>query len=212
MMSRHSRADAHALAVETPATSKCSIKTQSTVRASTVTGMTAVVRHSPTTQRGVGLIEILIAVIIMSLGFLAAARMQVEGMRYSQSAYYQSQAYFLASDMIDRMRSNITGVQQGLYADKSTSASSVNPGCTVIECNPLGIARQDLYDWSTSLHSMQGASSFVPALPGTDTSPASGEIQDMGDGVYAVVMQWNEVIRGENSQQSLRIQFALEDR
>lgn len=161
-------------------------------------------------ERGVGLIEILVAVIIMSLGFLAAARMQVEGMRFSQSAYYQSQAYFLASDMIDRMRSNIAGVQLGYYSGKSTSASVNNPGCTVISCNPLGIARQDIYDWSTNLHSMQGGSGFVPALPSSDTVAAQGEIQDMGNGVFAVVMQWSEVIKGENNQQTLRMQFALE--
>lgn len=161
-------------------------------------------------QRGVGLIEILVAVIIMSLGFLAAARMQVEGMRFSQSAYYQSQAYFLASDMIDRMRSNIAGVEDGHYSGESTSTSATNPKCTVIQCNPLGVARQDLYDWSSSLYSMQGGSGFTPALPGSDTVPAKGEIQDMGDGVFAVVMQWSEVINGENDQQTLRIQFALE--
>lgn len=164
----------------------------------------------PGNQRGIGLIEILVAVIIMSLGFLAAARMQVEGMRYSQSAYFQSQAYFLASDMIDRMRSNIAGVQNGFYSDETSSTNAVNPGCTIIECNPLGIARQDIYDWSTSLYSMQGDSNFVPALPASDTVPAQGLIQDMGDGVFAVVMQWSEVVKGEDSPQSLRIQFALE--
>ncbi|MGQ7844110.1 type IV pilus modification protein PilV [Granulosicoccus sp. 3-233] len=168
--------------------------------------------RGPGGQRGVGLIEILVAVIIMSLGFLAAARMQVEGMRFSQSAYYQSQAYFLASDMIDRMRSNIAGVQDGHYSGQSTSASASNPNCTVIECNPLGIARQDLFDWSSSLHAMQGGSGFTPALPGSDTTPAKGEILDIGDGVFAVVMQWSEVINGENDLQTLRVQFALEDR
>lgn len=162
-------------------------------------------------QRGVGLIEILVAVIIMSLGFLAAARMQVEGMRYSQSAYHQSQAYFLANDMIDRMRSNIAGVEQGHYSNAATSASATDPGCTLIECNALGIARQDIHDWSANLYPMLGASGFVPALPGTDVAPASGQILDMGDDVYAVVMQWNEIIKGENSQQTMRIQFALEE-
>ncbi len=166
---------------------------------------------TPSRQKGIGLIEILIAVVIMSLGFLAAARMQVEGMRFSQSAYYQSQAYFLASDMIDRMRSNIAGVEQGYYDGQGTSADASDPGCALTQCNPLGIARQDLFDWSTSLHSLQGASGFIPALPGTDTSSAQGVIQDMDDGVYAVVMRWSEVIKGENSQQELRIQFALEE-
>ncbi len=162
-------------------------------------------------QKGIGLIEILIAVVIMSLGFLAAARMQVEGMRFSQSAYYQSQAYFLASDMIDRMRSNIAGVEQGYYDGQGTSADADDPGCALTPCNSLGIARQDLFDWSASLHSLQGASSFIPSLPGDDTSTAQGVIQDMDNGVYAVVMRWREVIKGENSQQELRIQFALEE-
>lgn len=162
-------------------------------------------------QKGIGLLEILIAVVIMSLGFLAAARMQVEGMRFSQSAYYQSQAYFLASDMIDRMRSNIAGVDLGYYDAQATSADASDPGCALIRCNPLGIARQDLFDWSASLHSLQGASGFIAALPGTDTNSAQGVIQDMDDGVYAVVMRWSEIIKGENSQQELRIQFALEE-
>ena len=162
-------------------------------------------------EKGIGLIEILIAVVIMSLGFLAAARMQVEGMRFSQSAYFQSQAYFLASDMIDRMRSNIAGVENGYYDDQGTSAEADDPGCALIQCNSLGIARQDLFDWSSSLHSLQGASGFTPALPGSDTSSAQGVIQNMDNGVYAVVMRWSEVIKGENSQQELRIQFALEE-
>ncbi|NND91535.1 MAG: type IV pilus modification protein PilV [Granulosicoccus sp.] len=163
------------------------------------------------TQGGVGLIEILIAVIIMSMGFLAAARMQVEGMRFSQSAYHQSQAYFLANDMIDRMRSNIPGVEQGHYSAETTSATASSPGCDVIQCNPLGIARQDLFDWSASLHPLQTVTGFIPALPGTATTPAQGEIIDMGNGVFAVVMRWNEIINGEDNQQSLRIQFALEE-
>jgi len=66
-------------------------------------------------QRGIGFIEILITIALLSIGFLALARMQVEGMRFSQSAYFQSQAYFLASDMINRMRTNTDGVRDGHY-------------------------------------------------------------------------------------------------
>lgn len=165
---------------------------------------------SSSRQQGVGLIEILIAVVLLSMGFLAAARMQVEGMRFSQSAYHQSQAYFLASDMIDRMRSNIPGVSSGFYSGVNTRSDASDPGCEVIQCSPLGIARQDLYDWSARLHPLQGLSGFVPALPGTATTSASGQIIDLGDGVFAVVMQWNEVVGGEDTQQDLRIQFALE--
>ena len=161
-------------------------------------------------QRGVGLIEILISVILISIGFLAAARMQVEGMRFSQSAYHQSQAYFLANDMIDRMRSNLPGVRSGFYSGATTKSDASNPSCDVIQCSPLGVARQDIYDWSSALHPLNGATGFVPALPGTDNQTAFGEIIDLNDGIYAVVMNWNEVIGGEDKQQDLRIQFALE--
>lgn len=161
-------------------------------------------------QRGVGLIEILVAVLLISMGFLAAARMQVEGMRFSQSAYHQSQAYFLASDMIDRMRSNIDGVTKGYYSGETTSSAASNPNCDQVQCSSLGIARQDIYDWSANLHALAGHSGFVPALPSSATTAASGAVTDIGDGVFSVVMTWNEVVQGEDTQQDLRVQFALE--
>lgn len=161
-------------------------------------------------QRGVGLIEILIAVLLISMGFLAAARMQVEGMRFSQSAYHQSQAYFLASDMIDRMRSNIDGVAKGYYTEATTAPDAANPNCDQIQCSPLGVARQDIYDWSANLHSLAGHSGFVPALPSSTATAASGAIQDVGNNVFSVTMSWNEVVQGEDTEQSLRVQFGLE--
>lgn len=178
------------------------------VNGSAVAGLTA---RTVRKQVGVGLIEILIAVVLMSIGFLAAARMQVEGMRFSQSAYYQSQAYFLANDMIDRMRSNITGVQDGFYTGVETAANAYNPGCELSMCNAQSIARQDIFEWSANLHPLYGTSGFVSALPGSETTTASGQIVDMGDNIFAVVMNWNEVIGGADSTQTLRIQFALEN-
>ena len=102
-------------------------------------------------QRGIGLIEVLIAVVVMSVGFLAAARMQVEGMRFSQSAYYQSQAYFLANDMIDRMRSNIPGVLSDAY-NPFVTTKNPSPASCAGDCTPSEIAALDLYEWSLNLH------------------------------------------------------------
>lgn len=161
-------------------------------------------------QHGVGLIEILIAVVLISIGFLAAARMQVEGMRFSQSAYHQSQAYFLASDMIDRMRSNIDGVNQGFYTDMTTSPDAPDPNCDEIQCSALGIARQDTYDWSANLHGLAGISGFVPALPSSAAVTANGAIRSLGNDIFSVTMTWNEVIQRVDTPQSLLIQFALE--
>lgn len=163
-------------------------------------------------QSGVGLIEILIAVVIMSLGFLAAARMQVEGMRFSQSAYYQSQAHFLANDMIDRMRGNIPGVILDEYSNEETSSSAAKENCNI--CTPSEIADLDLFEWSASLHPLTGAAGFIPAL----YAPASGKINKIPNNDnpdqqrYEIVMSWTELIQGEDEDQTLSIRFDLETR
>ncbi len=161
-------------------------------------------------HRGVGLIEVLIAVVVMSVGFLAAARMQVEGMRFSQSAYYQSQAHFLANDMIDRMRSNIPGVIGGFYNSKSTSSSATKPGCD--SCNPSELAQLDIFDWSSSLHNNAGVSGFIPALQSGGAAQASGSITALGNERYQIVMTWSEMINGTEEAQTLQIRFELETR
>ncbi len=170
-------------------------------------------RHSTSShskQRGVGLIEILITVVLLSVGFLAAAQMQVQGMRFSQSAYFQSQAYFLTSDMIDRMRSNRDGVADGHYNNLTTDASLLSPGCESNPCSPALLARQDLFDWSAKLHSMQGDSNFIPSLPSSDVVSAKGSITQLGGGIYEVRMEWSEIIEGEEKSGFVKINFAPE--
>jgi type IV pilus assembly protein PilV len=161
-------------------------------------------------QRGIGLIEILITVILLSIGFLAAAQMQMQGMRFSQSAYFQSQAYFLTSDMIDRMRANEKGVQMGAYDNIVTSASTVSPDCGTLLCSPAALAQQDLFDWSAKLHSMQGDPNFVASLPSSDPVSARGLVTPLGGGVYEVRLEWSEVIDGAESTAFVRMNFAPE--
>jgi type IV pilus assembly protein PilV len=57
-------------------------------------------------QDGFTLIEILIAVLVLAVGMLGLAGMQLAGMKSNYSAYLRSQATFAASDLIDRMRVN----------------------------------------------------------------------------------------------------------
>lgn len=168
-------------------------------------------RYKGGKETGIGLIEVLIAVVLISIGFLAAARMQVEGMRFSQGAYYQSQAYFMASDMIDRMRSNVQGVKQGHYANATTSAGAGNPQCDINACAARSIAEQDLFDWSANLHSIDGNSGFVPALPSSDNTQAQGRITELSAGIYDIELRWSETIGKKDKEQVLNVVFAMEE-
>jgi len=165
-------------------------------------------RHSSRSQKGVGIIEVLIAVIIISLGFLASAQMQVQGMRFNQSAYLKSQANMMLKDISDRMRGNRTGVLNGNYTSKTTANTYTMPACVTnnLACSPADLAQRDLTDWSANLHAPTGVSNFVPLLPGTATNVAQGSITKDGD-VYDISVQWNERINGTDTLQSLSIQF-----
>lgn len=154
--------------------------------------------------------EILITVLLISVGFLATATMQVRGMRYSQSAYFQSQAYFLVTDMMDRMRGNNRGVELGAYDALSTSAEASNPGCASKSCDPEQTARQDLFDWSARLHALDGAKNFVPALPASSTLPAVGSVTRLAEGLYRVSFEWAEIVDGVETRQTLAMNLAME--
>ena len=170
-------------------------------------------RLSAHRQRGVGLIEILIAVVVLSIGFLAAARMQVEGMRFSQSAYFNSQAYFMASDLIDRMRANVEGVSNGEYdSGFITGAQVMDPGCADRACTPAELARQDLFDWSVHLHPSLVGVEAPPSLPDGENVVARGEVIDDGDGQYTVNVHWAEIVDGGSREQTLSLSFVAEER
>jgi len=166
-------------------------------------------------QSGVGLIEILISVVLLSIGFLAAAKMQIEGMRNSQGAYYQSQAYFLAADIIDRMRANREGVQDGAYDNLSMASNLTDIGCdsgTTI-CSPAQIAQQDMFNWSANIFPLNRFTAaeevfFTPALPGAVTgtiTPVAG-----GNGVLQVTLTWTEIINNNTQTETMSINFVAQ--
>lgn len=87
--------------------------------------------HSPHRQKGVGLLEVLIAVLVLGFGLLGFALMQTMNVRYVQSANYRTQATNLAYDLIEQMRSN-------RYQASWYSGASFTPGSKTVQnvCAP----------------------------------------------------------------------------
>ena len=79
--------------------------------------------------KGVTLIEVLVAIVITSIGILGFASLQFLGLNSNQSAYYRSQASFIASDLSERMRANIDGMNANAYAPFDSA--------TIIACNAV---------------------------------------------------------------------------
>lgn len=89
-------------------------------------------------QRGVGLLEVLVTALVLAVGLLGMAGLQIRSIQVNQSAYIQSQANILAFDIADKMRSN-TGA---IYNITRNAAA------------PTGTAmhEQDLAQWKTQLN------------------------------------------------------------
>jgi len=159
-------------------------------------------------QSGVGLIEVLIAIVILSIGFLAAAKMQVQGMRYSQNAYYLSQGNFMLRDMTDRMRANVQGVADGNYNAFTTNKGTTEPACiaNATKCTPAQIALADLHAWSKYLYEPTNAVNFKPLLPSFDNLAAEGAISyDTATDVYTVSVKWGEMIDNNLEERVLNV-------
>jgi type IV pilus assembly protein PilV len=114
-------------------------------------------------QRGASLIEILVAVLIVTFGILALAALQANSVRYNKTSELRTVASLLAKDMADRMRANVTGVQVLSYNSSETTyanaASTVAnetmaniPTCDYpVVCSAQQIAAIDLAQWRRSL-------------------------------------------------------------
>ena len=125
-------------------------------------------------QTGFTLIEILVTVIVLSIGLLGLAGLQAASLRFNSTAYQRSQATTLAYDIVDRMRANTIVARSGAYNGAVTPA-----GTTLVAI--------DLGQWRTEL------SNSLPASTGTISQPNGN--------VFTINIQWDDSRGQEPPQQ-----------
>lgn len=96
-------------------------------------------------QQGFGLLEILISVVILSLGLLGVAALQTKSVGFNHSGELRSIAALQAYNMLDRIRTNKTGREEGLYSN--ITGLGTNPNCTA--CSSSQLAQLDQFQWNT---------------------------------------------------------------
>lgn len=105
-------------------------------------------RPRETRQSGVGLIEVLVAVLVLSVGFIGIAALQARSMSTNNSAMERSMATVATYSILDAMRADLNNAAGGLYngpvyanacpaAAGSLANAQLNQWCTV-ELAPLG--------------------------------------------------------------------------
>lgn len=133
------------------------------------------VKHirSGAAQRGLSLIEVLVAVVIISLGMLGMAGLQASSLRGSQSAVYRAQAAQFAADMAERMRGNL-----GAAKEYEIAIGDAVPAGTEVK-------NLDRADWLARLATLPGG---------------TGAIQiDDATNLVSISVQWDDSRAGGSS-------------
>ena len=120
------------------------------------------------TQRGTTLVEVLVALVVLSVGLLGIAALQMTSLRNNRGAHLRSQAQVLAYDIADRMRANRNVALANAYV---VALGATPAGATL---NAL-----DLQEWKATL---------AQALPSGD-----GEITRVGN-MFRIRIRWTDSI------------------
>lgn len=131
----------------------------------------------PRRQSGVSLIEVMVSVLILSIGLLGVAAMQATALRNGQSSLERSQAVVQSYSILDAIRADRDNVAS--YVTTKRCASTAAPSGATPEQTA---ANGQLNDWIASLKSSMGAAG--------DTTTC-GTVSCTGN-VCTVTVEWDD--------------------
>lgn len=106
-------------------------------------------------QNGFSLIEVLVALLVLAIGLLGVLVMQARGLQLNQAGYMQSQAMFMAEDIVERIRSNQTAIDSyEIDFDDEGDDSAGLCDSIASPCSDAEMAAADLLQWKTQLLSV----------------------------------------------------------
>jgi type IV pilus assembly protein PilV len=149
-------------------------------------------------QRGITMIESLVALVILSVGMLGIAGLYVSGVKAGRSALLRTQAVNLASDMADRIRANRRAVDA--YDMDTYGGAPEDQGCINDACTAEELAEDDLFRWQTAV---------VATLPGRPTPEVDVEVEVLDDADadrYTVSVTWHEAGEEQPSTYTLVVE------
>ena len=157
----------------------------------------------PKSQQGATLIEILVTMLVVAIGLLGAAGLQLAATRYQQTAQMRGQALMQAQFIIEKIRANSNAVIAATppnaasaylapqaYAAATLAALPADPGCGLATaCTSAQAAVKDMRDWRASVQTLPaGRGAVFPVI-------AAGGATDRT--VRQVVVMWQEKQQNE---------------
>ena len=129
-------------------------------------------------QRGDTMIEVLVTIIIIAIGVLGAAALQVTTLKNLSSSHSASVAAILAEDFSERMRANPDeALNNNAYVHDA--APEAYPNCAVDACTMAQLAVYDIGTWWDQI---------TTVLP----SGSAEVTRNAGTNTYVVTVRWDD--------------------
>ncbi len=146
-------------------------------------------RRPAVAARGAGftIVEVLVSLIILSIGLLGIAKLVLYSAHSNDSAYLRSQATQLAYEILDNMRANPTAVA-ALDYNTALGAAASNPGfsCLNTTCSAGNLALYDIYVWKSRLAAGPPTNGALPSGQGSVTVTGTTPL------MATIVVQWDD--------------------
>lgn len=141
-------------------------------------------RHrTPVVSTGFSLLEVLVAVVVLSVGLLGLASLQLSALRNNNQSYERSQALALAYDIADAMRSNRAEAIAGAFEITADKKPTVKKSCIAALCTRTEAAAFALGSWAERLR---------VELPSGAARIACSTSPCVAGRMHTVVVMWDE--------------------
>jgi len=139
---------------------------------------------------GFTLVEVLVSLIILSIGVLGVAKLTLTATRANDSAYIRTQATEFAYQILDQMRANRATALQGQYVVGFGPVPPQPPGCSAAACTGAELAALDIYNWKYLLSNpLQADGSITTAQNGNEVTAT-------------IVVRWNDQVASSTFKQT----------
>jgi type IV pilus assembly protein PilV len=149
---------------------------------------------------GISLVEVLIAIVILSLGLLGIAGLQSAALSNNSVSLQNTQAVIFAENLAERMRGNSDGVKNNLYLLNAGTAPGTPPkNCGNAACSSIEMAAWDLASIYAAVSGTTVSNVTLPAsnpLPGGRVSISCSETPCVESSPRLITVYWDAARRG----------------
>ena len=145
-------------------------------------------------QAGLTLIEVMVTIIITTVGMLGVIALQITGLQESRTSLQRTIAYTQANMMADYMQANEAAVFNGVFSNLSGNAPiTALVSCTATECDQNQMALWQFARWNNDvIERLQNGQVFICEGITGFTSSGPAQCGNALSDIFTIVIYWNE--------------------